>query len=127
MIILEKNYLVLEVDKNHDCLIQHWKGFATSEQFRDGVLKALDAIKQHRVARMISDTKNQAIVKKEESDFAASLVPEFIKNGMKSFAFVVPSSVFTQLALDKFKKESTSFPIQYFDDLDKAKEWISRT
>ena len=126
MVLFNKNYLTIEVDKNNDCLIQLWKGFATPEQFREGILKALELFKQQKVSKMISDTKDQAIVRKEETDFAVSTVPEFIKSGLKAFAFVVPTSVFTQMSLNNFKKNSdTSFAIQYFDEMKKAKDWIS--
>lgn len=124
MIIFNRNYLTIEVDKENDCLLQSWKGFATPEQFREGILKALEIFKDHKVSRMISDTKDQAVVRKEETEFAASLVPEFVKSGLKTFAFVVPSNVFTQFSLNNFKKQSDSLlSIQYFDKMEDAKKW----
>jgi hypothetical protein len=127
MILFDEKYLRIEVDKNQDLMVQTWKGNVSSEEYREGVLKVLEIFREQKVSKVISDTKEQANVKKEDVDFEEKLVPEFIKSGMKCYAFVIPTNSFAKLSVERFKKESESkLPLQYFDDVEKAREWLRR-
>jgi hypothetical protein len=37
MIFFEDSYLTISIDEYSQCLIQTWKGYARSEQFRKGI------------------------------------------------------------------------------------------
>ncbi len=127
MIIVEKPYLKLEYDETMRCIIQHWKGFAKSAEFREGINKSLEFFKQKKVDKIISDTKNLSLVKKEDTDWVArEVTPAMVKQGLKYMAFIVPSSVFTQLSVDNYKTEANkAVTIRYFDQLAEAKAWLS--
>jgi hypothetical protein len=126
MIQYDKKFLKIEVDKANSLLIQHWFGFSTSEQFHEGILKALEIFRKEKLTKMISDTKNAAVVSKEETDFAASIVPDFIKAGLSKLVFVVPTNVFAQLSVENFKKGTDSIlKLQYCENLESAKAWLS--
>ncbi len=127
MILIEKPYLILEYDEALQCIVQYWKGFAKSGEFREGINKSLEFFKQKKVDKIISDTKNLSLIKKEDTDWVAKEVtPAMVKQGLRYMAFIVPSSVFTQLSVDNYKTEAgKSVTIRYFDQLNDAKTWLS--
>jgi hypothetical protein len=128
MILFQKPYVTLELDEKAKCLIQNWKGFATSEQFREAINQSVKFFEERKnLNKIISNTKDFAVVKKEDTDWVASTAnPVLLKNGLKYMAFVLPTNVFTQVSVNNFKsKADDALQIKYFDDLDKAKQWIS--
>ena len=127
MKLLEKPYLTIEYDREMNCILQHWKGFAKSEEFREGILQSLNFFKQMKADKIISDTRNFSVVKREDTDWVAKdITPLLVKSGLKKMAFILPASAFTQISVNNFKKEANQIlTIQYFDSLTNAKEWLA--
>lgn len=125
--IFEKPYVLIEYDPQKKLLIQNWKGFATSEQFREAILKSVDVFKQKNVTRLLSNTKDFSLVKKEDTEWAATYAAgQMIQHGLKAMAFIIPSSAFSQMSVKNFSKQAVGgFQQQFFDDLDKAIEWLT--
>ena len=128
MILFERPYVTLELDEPFKCLTQRWKGFADSQQFREGITKSLEVFQQKQIDKIISDTQNASLVKKEDTDWVATTItPKLVQCGLRRIAFIIPANVFTQMSVDNFKNETKGgVRIQYFDDYEKAKEWISK-
>lgn len=126
MIVYQKPYLTLEYDEKLTCLIQRWKGFATSEQFREGINQSVNYFKAKKINKLISDTKDFAVVKKDDTDWVAGhATPIMVQNGLKYMAFILPTNVFTQVSVNNFKNKADDIlQIQYFDNLDKALQWL---
>jgi hypothetical protein len=126
MILYQKPYLTIEHDENLSCLIQRWKGFATSEQFREGIRQSVSYFEEKKMNKLISDTKDFAVVKKDDTDWVAShATPIMVRNGLKYMAFILPTNVFTQVSVNNFKSKADDIlQIQYFDNYDKAIQWL---
>jgi hypothetical protein len=126
MILFQQSYLTIEYDEQLKCLSQHWKGYAKSEQFRAGIQKTIELFKQIKPNKLISNTKELAIITNEDTQWAASYAtPLMMASGLKYMAFIVPANVFTQASVNNFKsKTGDALQIQYFDDLSKAKAWL---
>ncbi|MDQ3393933.1 MAG: hypothetical protein M3512_07470 [Bacteroidota bacterium] len=126
--VLEK-HITLEYDNVSKCIYQTWKGYFSSEQFRNGVAKTNKMFEKYNpVNNFIVDISESAAIKKEDTDWAAkTAIPLAIKNGLKFYGFVLPKNVFAQLSLSNFRKElnQPSLEIQLFDSLDKAKAWAN--
>ena len=124
--ILDQKHLLLEFDEQNQCVIQTWRGFFNSQQFRAGCEQTLRLFEQKKPARFLVDISQCSLIKKEDTDWAANtIIPKTIQNGLKYYAFVVPTSVFTQITLENFKDEVESvIKIQPFDNFDKAKQWL---
>ncbi|WP_017731131.1 hypothetical protein [Nafulsella turpanensis] len=127
MKVFESQNIVIERDDELKCLIQNWKGFASSERFREGIQKSIDLFKDKKLNKILSNTKDFGMVKKEDTEWVNSYsMPLLIKDGLKYMAFVVPSNVFSQMSVENFKKQSEGpVEIRYFDDVSKAKEWMA--
>lgn len=128
MIVHKSKTLDIERDNNLKCLIQHWKGYASSEDFRKGIESSLELFKDKSLDKILSNTKDAGLVKKEDTEWLNTYaMPLLIKNGLKHIAFVLSTSVFSQMSVENFKKYSKEIvQIQYFDNLDRAKEWMAR-
>lgn len=124
MVIHENKNVKLEYDASKKLLLQTWTGFAASAVFREAIDISVKHSSSHPVHFIISDAQKQEVVKPEDANYAASVMPKLIGNGLKAMAFVVPSSVFTKISLQKFSESSGDQATQYFDDLGKAKKWI---
>jgi hypothetical protein len=126
MILYQKPYVTIEQDKQLKCLIQNWKGFATSANFRDAINVSLKLFDQGDFEKIISNTKDFSLVKKEDTDWVAQVVtPQMVKHGLRYMAFIVPTNVFTQITVDNFKEEANKVvSIRYFDNLDAATAWF---
>jgi hypothetical protein len=126
MKVIDQKHLTLEYDESQKCIIQVWKGFFSSEQFRNGVKSTNQLFEQKNPARFLVDISTCNHIKKEDTDWAAThAIPLAIKNGLKYYAFVVPTNVFTQMTLNNFKSEVEShITIQPFDNAKSAREWL---
>jgi len=129
MILYQQSYLTIEYEENLQCLIQHWKGFATSEQFRDGINQSITYFTEKKINKLISNTKELAVIKKEDTDWvAAYATPIMVQHGLQYMAFIVPTNIFTQVSVSNFKsKAEDMLQIQYFNDLHIAIHWLSNT
>ncbi|SDM33336.1 hypothetical protein SAMN05421823_112118 [Catalinimonas alkaloidigena] len=127
MILFQKPYLTLELVESSGLLIQHWKGFATSQQFREGIEKSIEVFQKGKADKLISDTKEAAVVKREDTDWVANIAtPKLVQHGLRGMAFVLPTSAFTKISVGNFQSRADEIlKIQNFDNLDKAKEWLN--
>lgn len=118
----------VEIKKLQDAsvLIQHWSGYASSDNFRLAIKKSIELVADRKIYGIISDARSQAVVKPEDAQYAAEAMPKLMEAGLKAMAFVVPESVFTQMSLDKFKinTEEQSGNTRYFDNIQSAEDWI---
>ncbi len=128
MILFQQPYLTIEYDEASRCLSQHWKGYAKSEQFRAGILKSIELFREKRPSKLISNTKELAVISNEDTNWAATYAtPIMIGHGLRYMAFIVPINVFTQVSVNNFKnKTEDKLQLQYFTDLAKAKEWLQQ-
>ena len=127
MLLLQKPFVTIEYDETLRCLIQNWVGFAKSADFRFAINESLEFFKKAKVDKIISNTKNASLVKKEDTDWVAQVItPQMVRHGLRYMAFVVPTNVFTQFSVDNFKEEASAVvSIRYFDNPTAASEWLS--
>lgn len=106
------------------CLIQTWKGFCTSEDFRAAQKKTVDLFVEKRCKNFISDTTNASLLKKEETDWVSEVItPQLVKAGMVRLNMVLPSSAFTKMTLmnlEKAEGASGNADIKMFGSLESA-------
>ncbi len=128
MLIEDKAHCTIEYDPALKCVIQTWKGFAGSENFRASIMKTIDVFAQHEANSIISNTQNSKVVSQPDADWVASYAnPILISHGFRKMAFIVPENVFARRSVDRFLDETKgqAVAIRYFDDVDKAKAWVS--
>jgi hypothetical protein len=126
MIVYQTPTVTLDYNSLKHQLVQTWKGFSSSETFRTAIDKTVSFTKTNHVDTILSDTLEQAVVKPEDSAYAASVMPQLFASGVKAMAFVMPKNVLTQMSLKKFGDESkTPSNVQFFSSVAEAQKWLS--
>jgi hypothetical protein len=123
-IIVNKPYARVVYNPEKKRLYQTWEGFASVDQFKAAIDASVDCFRKHEVDTILSDTTGQAVLAKEGSDYAASVMPELAANGMKKIAFILPKSAFTQLSLQNFTKNSDNNLVGHFENRQEAEAWL---
>lgn len=126
-VVNDKN-LVLEYDDELNCIFQTWKGYFTSEFFRQGVEKTNKLFSDQKpVTKFLVDIQESSVIKKDDTDWAArTAIPLAIEKGLQYYGFVLPKNVFTQVSLKNFQKElnQPTITVRLFDDMGVAKAWV---
>lgn len=127
MKVFENQNIVIERDDQLKCLIQNWKGFATSDRFREAIQKSIELFKDKKLNKILSNTKDFGMVKKEDTEWVNTYsMPLLIENGLRYMAFIVPSNVFSQMSVENFKKEMAGpVELRFYEDVDKARDWMA--
>ena len=128
MLIEDKPHCTIEYDPALKCVIQTWKGFAGSANFRASILKTIEVFEQHEAKSIISNTQNSKVVSPADGAWVAEHAnPILISHGLRKIAFIVPENVFARRSVDHFLVETKgqALATQYFADLATAKAWVS--
>ena len=56
MILYQRTYITIEQDEQLKCLIQNWKGFTISANFRDAINHSLKVFEKGGLDKIISNT-----------------------------------------------------------------------
>ncbi len=124
MNVHQNDNVKITYDQGKKRLIQEWTGYAPSDVFREGIDKTYEFVKSNDVKTILSDTMQQNVVKPDDAEYAASVIPTMARKGMKAMAFVVPENVFTKLALDKFSHSIKGENTKYFKTRAEAEKWL---
>lgn len=129
MLIEEKPHCIIEYDPTSKCVIQTWRGFSGSKNFRASLEKTIEVFKEHDVTGIISNTQAAQVVSEGDAKWVTTHVnPILIEHGLQRIAFVLPKNSFAQWSVGNFFKNiiDQRLDAKYFDDISKAKTWISR-
>jgi hypothetical protein len=127
MIIHETPYLKLEIDTELQCLIQHWRGFCTSEQFRAGIMKSIEVMTENHLSNILTDTRDQDLIRKEDTDWLSQeMLPIFLSSGLKAQAFILPQDLFTKVSVQNYQEVTDNVPVKiaYFNNTEDSIAWL---
>jgi hypothetical protein len=129
MKVLDEKFVTIEYDPANSLLTQTWLGFITSDNFRKAIDKTVEFSKENPVTALISDTSQLSIVRREDTEYAASVMPELIQNGLKKMAFVLSENAFAQMSVKNFESQTKGKVeenelVKHFANLTHAKSWV---
>jgi hypothetical protein len=107
-------------------IIEGW-GFAKGEQVQAFMEKALEVIKERKATRYMVDLQRLSLIPKETEDWISqNWFPRAMAAGIKSFAFVIPTSALGRLSTNSVisKIPGTDREIGKFDSQFNAKRWL---
>src|SRR5690606_12447125 len=113
MTVVNEKYLTLQYNKELNCIVQSWKGFYNSEDFRKGVNRTNQLFAEMKpVYTFLVDGTESAVVRNEDTQWAAeTALPLAIKNGLKYYGIVLPKNLFAQVSVKNLRK-SLNLPIE---------------
>jgi len=89
-IYVDEPYLSIRWDTVNNLVHAEWKAFANSAEFRAGLSKGIQAIRDHRAAAFVSDSRKvKVIVHDDQKWLKEKWLPLAIGAGLKRIAFVI--------------------------------------
>src|ERR1700674_282430 len=86
---LDEPYLSIRWRAVQQILYAEWKGFATSEEFRDALLTGLRAIRERHVLGYVSDGRKAKVFLPKDEQWAREVwLPQAVAAGLRRMAMV---------------------------------------
>ena len=128
---MEANTQIYNVyfDKNLDCVVMEWDGYATSKQFKQGTEIMLNTLIQNNCSKVLADIKDMKIIAMEDQQWLnEEFLPRATTFGFKAIAIVKPDYYFNQVAVEtiSYKADKDKLTINFFDKIEEAKAWLSK-
>lgn len=127
-VYVDEPYLTIRWDSVHHHVHSEWKAFANSAEFRAGLLKGVQAIRDHRAAAYVSDARKvKVIVHQDQKWIKETWMPLALQAGLKRIAFVTAPSGLGKLTVEDVAAAVPSLGLQshVFDSMAAARKWIS--
>lgn len=134
MKLVDEKYGTLEYDSTVPCITATFKGFMSSEQFRDFLSKGLKHLiekkKNHKKILWLADTSKHVVQPDKDTRWVAEeWNPKALKEGIQHVAFVLPDNVFGGMSIKKYAEaaeKKDEMIIQMFGDIQSAKNWFKK-
>ncbi len=102
----------------------------TEKCYKKMMLDILECIKKYKPTKLIVDLKKFMfiIVPKLQEWQDKNIVPEISKCSASIAAYIVSEDFFSQMSIEQTVEEKESkknFTVKYFEDIKKARKWIS--
>jgi hypothetical protein len=127
MIHFDAEYLTVHWDTAVQCAVMEWKRYAVSGEFRTGLEKGLELVKQKRARKWLADMRHMGVVSPADQKWSnEDWFPRALAAGIHKMALIVPKSTLAQMSVDTImsKVPGTDLETAYFDGVEKAKEWL---
>jgi hypothetical protein len=130
MIYYDKPFLIVHYDEAVKCIIMEWKGFAFTNEMREGHNKGLELLKEKKAFRWISDLRLAKTVAEDDQEWLREdWKPRLLEAGMRYSAIIVPQSALGRIQMKTLMERSKDKIAErrYFDDIREAKAWLLTT
>ncbi|WP_320053762.1 hypothetical protein [uncultured Acetobacteroides sp.] len=120
--LLELDYVTLSYVAEKKCLVQTWKKFCTTEEYKHGQEKSLEFVVAKGCKGFVSDTTHAGLLKPEATSWAGEVfVPKLKAAGIGNVEVVLPQSAFTKMTLMSIEKDAVGY-MRYYGSLESAME-----
>ena len=116
-------------DENINAVVMEWNGYATSKQFKEGTELMLNTLIKNNCSKVLADIKDMKIIGMEDQQWLnEEFLPRATKFGFKAIAIIKPNYYFNKVAVEtiSYKADKEKLTINFFDNIDEAKEWLSK-
>ena len=116
-------------DKDINAVVMEWDGYATSKQFKQGTELMLNILIKNNCSKVLADIKDMKIIAMEDQQWLnEDFLPRAITFGFKAIAIVKPDYYFNKVAVEtiSYKVDKDKLTINFFDNVNEAKEWLSK-
>lgn len=112
--LLDLRYVTISYVAEKKCLVQTWKSFCTTEEYKHAQEKCAEFVVAKGCKNFISDTTNAGLLKKEATDWATEvIVPKLKAAGIQHLDVVLPQSAFTKMTINNLEKDLGAFMRYY--------------
>jgi hypothetical protein len=130
-VVFDKTFLTIYYLADERLIHLQWKGYTTSDQFREGLNVALDLVREHRIENWLGNLKlMQVILSSDEEWTNTEWYPQIAQTALKRMAIVTSLDFFNNSTVKRIveKAEPTiNFETRYFVDVKDAHDWLTKT
>ena len=119
-------YVEIYYDPANHLVMVVWKGnFGTQQNFQNGILEAIQVIKDHGCTRWVGDLRNMKGSFDSSNDWMfQTAVPQAVEYGLRRSAIIWPDNVFSKLSTKDTMQKIGYLELRAFDKPDEAFKWI---
>jgi hypothetical protein len=129
-VYVDRPWLLLRWDADHEAVHSEWRAFANSTELRAGLLRGVDAIRDHRAVAYLTDTRKvKVIVEADQAWINETWLPLAIDAGLKRIAVVTASHGLGKLTVEDVVASvgvQGVLQTRIFDSVGAAWKWISQ-
>lgn len=124
--ILNNSFIDMSFDESSKIITSIWKTAPSSEELRSSMTTKKEFAKKNKVGKLFFDPTNLGAISPDDQqwlfqEFIGSIISEV---GSLKIANVVPNDVFTKMSLEEILTVAPGLEFQYFDDKQKAINWL---
>lgn len=127
-ILFDQDFLTIYVNPDQHLVKLKWKKFATSDQFREGLNVALDAVIEHNAKYWLANLKHMEAILPADEEWATNVwFPKIAVTSIQKMAIVTSLDYFNNTSVKKIISTAQpviSFETKYFVDVSDAKAWL---
>ena len=108
-------------------VVMEWKGYATSDEFKEGTEYMLRTLSANNAYKVLADIKEMTIIGMEDQQWLdTNFLPRAMQAGFRAIAIVKPDYYFNKVAVESisYKISKDKLTINFFDNAAEAKEWL---
>lgn len=131
MIVYESDYSVFDYDEDNSIFSHIFKSGSENldtEKFKKEMLTYLEFFEKYKPKKALVNNQDMEyiIVPELQEWHAQNIFPKCIELGVEMAAIVETPDLFAQVAMEQLMEEETTggFAVRFFDDADKAKNWL---
>ncbi|MES2765179.1 MAG: hypothetical protein V4642_04885 [Bacteroidota bacterium] len=118
----------IEYDPEINSGILTWNGYVTSQEFRFINTKFLDFAREHKLTKMLRDTRNFVILSPADRTwFIEYMIPQFQDAGIRYSAIVIPNNRISRMMVEELTNHAEPYNInvQCFQTPKEARGWLA--
>jgi hypothetical protein len=107
-----------------------WKGFVSSDEFRDTAMRSLDFVNEHGITRWLADRRHMKAIRQQDQQWIVEeFIPKLQQSPLHRMANVVSDDIFNKMAMENIFQRSGglgSIVSRDFDTIDEALAWLKQ-
>jgi len=124
---MKNDVLKITYNKEIDAVVLEWITAPISSEFRDGLNQGLELLKSTKAKNWIGDVRNLGAIDPDDQKWSnEEWFPQALSTGIKKMGVIISDDIFNQMSVEEImsKVEGIGFVSQYFDDINKASQWM---
>ncbi len=123
-----ESFITVEYNEELNTVCPVWKEAPTSEEFRLGMNKVIEAMKEYNTGILKSDTAKIGAMDPEDGTWSATdWLDRAVKVGYRKFAVIISPDIFAQMSVEDTLNQVNGVEIKYFPSDAEATAWIKET
>ena len=128
-VYLDEAWVHIHWDRMHKCVHSRWKGFANSAEFRAGLKKGLQAVRERHATGYVSDGRKIKVIVREDQKWVSEIfMPLMAAAGLKRMAIVTAQAGLGKLTVEETVQmvDNQGLLMRTFDSLSAAESWVQQ-